>query len=76
MLYELMVGCTPWESRTERDLVRKMTTVPFRIPDKYGLSASMKSLLRKMCAINYSDRMGQSEFLNLSLSRLDQVNPE
>lgn len=32
ILYELLVGCTPWESRTEKDLVKKMAAVPFRVP--------------------------------------------
>lgn len=34
-MYEMLVGCTPWESRTEKDLIKKMGAVPFRIPEKY-----------------------------------------
>ena len=32
IFYEMMVGITPWESRDEKELIRKMNTLPFSIP--------------------------------------------
>jgi len=52
IFYEMMVGLTPWESRSEKELIRKMCTNPFDIPSKYKVTSSIKYLLSKMCQVN------------------------
>lgn len=69
LLFEMLVGSTPWESRTEKELIRKMTTVPFKIPEKAQLTNDIRNLLRSMCATENSHRMDREEFLNLRLER-------
>lgn len=57
MYYELLVGVTPWECRSEKELIKKLATLPFSIPEKYKLSTSIKYLLNKMCSVDKSTRM-------------------
>lgn len=52
LLFELLTGATPWESRTEKDLIKKMTTVPFKISEKHLISTPIKKLLKHLCEIN------------------------
>ena len=62
MYYELLIGVTPWECRSEKELVKKLATVPFSISEKYKLSASIRFLLNKMCSVDQSGRMVKEEF--------------
>jgi len=32
MYYELLVGVTPWECRSEKELIKKLATIPFSVP--------------------------------------------
>ena len=59
LLYEMLCACTPWESRTEKDLIRKMTSLPFKIPEKVELSTHLKSILSQLCAVEATERMGK-----------------
>lgn len=59
LLYELLVGCTPWESRTEKDLIKKLTNSPFKIPERYLMTERTKKLLHLLCNVNATERMGK-----------------
>ena len=63
----MLVGVTPWECRSEKELIRKLATVPFTVPEKYKLSAHIKFLLHKMCAVDKTARMQKEEFNELNL---------
>ena len=52
MYYELLVGQTPWECRSEKELIKKLSTVPFNINEKYKMSAHIKYLLYKLCSVD------------------------
>jgi serine/threonine protein kinase len=62
MYYELLVGVTPWECRSEKELIKKLATIPFAVPEKYKMSAHIKFLLHKMCAVDKTARMQKEEF--------------
>ncbi|CAM5999471.1 unnamed protein product [Sphagnum balticum] len=51
MYYELLAGVTPWECRSEKELIRKLSTQPFSFPLKQKVSASIQYLLQKLCAV-------------------------
>ena len=79
ILFELIVGVTPWESRSEKELVRKMQTLPFQVPSKHKhkLSPSLHFLLAKMCQPLREQRMTRDEFMHLTLANftdLSQLN--
>lgn len=74
MYYELLVGVTPWECRSEKELIKKLATLPFSVPEKYKLSASIKYLLNKMCSVDKTTRMQREEFENLNLKNFVSLN--
>jgi len=39
MIFELLHGETPWECRTETELIDKMTRIPVRFKETLGLSS-------------------------------------
>jgi hypothetical protein len=63
----MMVGITPWECKSEKELIRRMSTTPFIVPEKYKISSSVKYLLTKMCAVNKEERMTKEEFIELNI---------
>lgn len=67
ILYEMIVGITPWECKSEKELIRKMSSTPFAVPEKYRVTPSIKYLLAKMCAVNREDRMTREEFLEINI---------
>ena len=67
IFYEMMVGITPWESKTEKELIRKLSSMPFSIPEKYKITSPIKFLLTKMCAPNRDERMSKEEFMDLNI---------
>ena len=74
MYYELLVGVTPWECRSEKELIKKLASVPFAVPEKYYLSAHIKFLLQKMCAVEKTNRMTREEFCELNLKNFVSLN--
>ena len=42
---------------SEKELIKKLATLPFSIPEKFKISAGIKFLLDKMCAVDKSGRM-------------------
>lgn len=67
MYYELLVGITPWECRSEKELIKKLATVPFSVPQRTKLSVHIKFLLQKMCSVDGAQRMRKEEFGELNL---------
>ena len=74
MYYEMLVGVTPWECRSEKELIKKLATLPFNIPEKFKISAGIKFLLDKMCAVDKAGRMQKEEFLELNLKNFTSLS--
>ena len=67
LFFELVVGTAPWEARTEKELIRKMSSIPFKIPSKVGLSLEVKNLLKTLCEVDPQKRMNKDQFMQLKL---------
>ena len=59
MIYELLHGDTPWECRTEHELIDKMVRVP--VSFKVTVSDSVKAFIKKCLEVDESKRMGLSD---------------
>lgn len=57
MVYELLHGETPWECRTERELIEKMIRVPVHFRDSLNLSLEIKAFIKKCLEVNEDCRM-------------------
>lgn len=47
MAYEMLHGKTPWDCRTEAELISKMTKVPVSFKRSVSISESMKKFIKK-----------------------------
>ena len=74
MYYELLVGVTPWECRSEKELIKRLATVPFSVPEKYRLSSSIKFLLNKMCSVDKATRLQKEEFAEINIRNFGCLN--
>jgi serine/threonine-protein kinase ULK/ATG1 len=45
IFYEMIIGVTPWECSSEKELIRRLTSLPLKIPSKARISLSTKHLL-------------------------------
>jgi serine/threonine protein kinase len=61
MLYELLHGETPWECKTEKELIEKMIRVPVRMRESLNLSEEMKQFVRKCLEVNEEQRMSLAD---------------
>jgi hypothetical protein len=52
MIYELLHGETPWECKTEKELMDKMVTVPLTFREALNLSEGMKLFIKKCLEVN------------------------
>lgn len=68
------MGVTPWECRSEKELIKKLATIPFSVPEKSKLSSHIKYLLNKMCSVDKSTRMQREEFEGLNLKNFVSLN--
>lgn len=57
MVYELLHGETPWDCRTETELVDKMTKIPVKFKESLNLSKEMKEFIRKCLEVDQQKRM-------------------
>ena len=48
--------------------MRKMSTMPFGISEKYKVTSPIRYLLSKMCQPNRDDRMTKEEFMELNIN--------
>lgn len=61
MIFELLHGETPWECRTEKELMDKMIRIPVKFRDSLNISTEMKSFIKKCLEINEEQRMSLSD---------------
>lgn len=59
ILYEMLTGTTPWESKSQKDLIKKMKKQQLEFPMRLRISQNVKKLIEKMCDVNYDARMNQ-----------------
>lgn len=52
IFYELLTGITPWECKNEKELIKKMNTLPYSLGEKYKINGTTRSLLEKLCSID------------------------
>ena len=76
IFYELLTGITPWECKNEKELIKKMNSLPYSLSDRFQVSSTTRSLLIRLCSINPDLRLNRTDFLNLHLQRLTQVPVE
>lgn len=57
MLYELLHGETPWECRTENELIDKMTRIPVKFKETITISKDIKEFIKKCLEVDESKRM-------------------
>ena len=57
MIFELLHGETPWECKTEKELMDKMVTVPVTFRESLSLSEGMKLFIKKCLEVNEEQRM-------------------
>ncbi len=53
----MLHGDTPWQCKTEKELIDKMTRIPIKFRDSLKISNDTKEFIRKCLEINESKRM-------------------
>lgn len=61
MIFELLHGETPWECKTEKELMDKMVTVPVTFRESLNLSEGMKLFIKKCLEVNEEQRMSLND---------------
>lgn len=61
MVYELLHGETPWECKTEKELMEKMVRIPVKFRESLNISNEMKQFIRKCLEVNEDTRMSLSD---------------
>ena len=61
MIYEMLHGETPWECKTESELIDKMTKLPVKFKETVAVSKEVKEFIRKCLEIDEHKRMGLSD---------------
>lgn len=57
MAYQLLHGDTPWQCKTEKELIDKMVRIPVKFKDSLKISSDMKDFIRKCLEIDQNKRM-------------------
>lgn len=57
MAYELLHGETPWECKTEKELIDKMTRIPVRFRESLKISEPLKDFIKKCLEVDEKKRM-------------------
>jgi len=57
VFYELLTGVTPWECKNEKELIKKMNTLPYILEEKFKVTATTRALLEKLCSIDPENRL-------------------
>jgi serine/threonine protein kinase len=68
MVYELLHGETPWECRTESELIEKMTKIPVKFKETLAVSPMVKDFIRKCLEVDETKRMSLAELKSWSSS--------
>jgi serine/threonine protein kinase len=61
MIYELLHGETPWECKTEKELMDKMVKDPVTFRESLNLSEGMKSFIKKCLEVKEDQRMSLAD---------------
>lgn len=61
MIYELLHGETPWECKTEKELMDKMVKDPVTFRESLNLSDGMKSFIKKCLEVKEEQRMSLAD---------------
>lgn len=61
MCFELLHGETPWECRTEKELMDKMVKVPVKFRDSLAISEETKRFIRQCLEVNEDQRMSLAD---------------
>lgn len=61
MCFELLHGETPWECKTEKELMDKMVKVPVRFRDSLNISEQTKRFIAKCLEVNEDQRMSLAD---------------
>lgn len=67
MAYEMLHGDTPWQCKTEKELIEKMVKIPVKFRDSLKISSDLKDFIRKCLEISETKRMsleGLVEWIN------------
>lgn len=67
MAYEMLHGDTPWQCKTEKELIEKMVKIPVKFRDSLKISSDLKDFIRKCLEISEAKRMsleGLVEWIN------------
>lgn len=57
MAYQLLHGDTPWQCKTQKELIDKMVRIPVKFKDSLKISSDMKDFIRKCLEIDQNKRM-------------------
>ena len=61
MCFELLHGETPWECKTEKELMEKMVKVPVKFRESLNISEETKRFIKKCLEVNEDQRMSLAE---------------
>lgn len=61
MIYELLHGETPWECKTESELIDKMTRLPVKFKEHIALTKDIKDFIKKCLEVDESKRMNLTD---------------
>lgn len=53
----MLHGETPWQCKTEKELIDKMTRIPVRFRDTLKISEPMKDFIKKCLEVDEKQRM-------------------
>jgi serine/threonine protein kinase len=75
MIYEMLHGETPWECRTESELIDKMTKLPVKFKETVSVSKEVKEFIRKCLEIDENKRMGLTDLRDW-MSKAPEMRPK
>lgn len=61
MVFEMLHGETPWECKTEKELMEKMIKVPVKFRDSLNISEETKRFVKKCLEVSEDQRMSLSD---------------
>lgn len=61
MVFELLHGETPWECRTEKELIDKMVRLPVKFSETLKLTPQTRQFIQKCLDVNEETRMSLAD---------------
>jgi serine/threonine protein kinase len=59
IFYELMTGITPWECKNEKELIKKMNSLPYCLSERFKISTANRELLERLCSLDAEKRLAK-----------------